>query len=159
RTPKPTKAMSRHRDVDAVAMYALAPFVGRARASAMRGNHTTRFFGCLFCRLARSSSWYRNLADVLRHFVALLNRRPLRNRRVPARHVGILLEIDGLPLVARDPGPDGDVGDGITVGDEFASREPAVEHAIEAPRFLEKTLFGIRRLALVVLHEMVDLPE
>src|SRR6516225_3065603 len=101
----------------------------------------------LCCDPTRSSSRNWNLADVLRHFVALLNRRPLGNGRVPPPHVGIFLEIDGLPLVARDPRPDGDIGDGVGVGDEFALREAAVEHTIEPACFLEETLFGIGRLA------------
>src|SRR5262249_24182821 len=157
--PKPTNATSRHRDVDAGAMCSSVPLAGREQASRMRRHDATRASDCLCCHLTRSSSRYRNLADVLRHFVALLNRRPFGTVRVPPRHVGILLEIDGLPFVARDPWPDGDIGDGVIVGDEFAPREPAVEHAIEPPRFLEITLFGIGRFALVVFHEMVDLPE
>src|SRR5262249_56942470 len=128
-------------DIEAMRWAGLAPLGGKGQARRMRRHDATRASDCLCCHLTRSSSRYRNLADVLRHFVALLNRRPLGNARVPPRHVGILLEIYGLPFVARDPWPDGDIGDGIIVGDEFASREPAVEHAIEPPRLLEITLF------------------
>src|SRR5215472_5026324 len=126
--------------VDASSLCSLAPLAGKGRAGGVRSNETTGLSDGLCCHLTRSSRRYWNLADVLGHFVALLNRRPFGNARVPPRHVGILLEIDGLPLVARDPRPDGNIGDGIIVGDEFAPCEPAVEHAIEPPRFLEKTL-------------------
>src|ERR1700680_4703460 len=76
----------------------------------------------------RAASGYRNLAHVLRHLVALLNRRALGDGGVPAFHVRILVEIDGLPFVARDPRPDRDIGNRITVGDELVAGEPAVEH-------------------------------
>src|SRR3981189_191607 len=75
--------------------------------------------------LCRSRSGHRNLADVLRHLVALLDRRPLGDGGVPALHVRKRVEVDGLPFVARDPRPDRDVGNGIVVGDEFAIGEPA----------------------------------
>src|SRR5262245_65670814 len=100
----------------------------------MRCDYRTRAPDRLRWDPTGSSSRYRNLADVLRHFVALLNRRPLGNGRVPPPHVGILLEIDGLPFVARDPRPAGDIGDGIGVGDECALREAGVEPAIEPSR-------------------------
>src|SRR5215813_11265201 len=67
-----------------------------------------------------SSRWYRDLADILRHFVALLHRRPLGNGRVPPLDVGILAQVDRLPFIARHPRPNGDIGDGIVVGDELA---------------------------------------
>src|SRR5439155_10794682 len=101
----------------------------------------------------------RNVADVLWHFIALLHRRSVGNRRVPPLDVGVLVEIDGLPFVARYPRPDSNIGNGVTIGDELAVREPAVEYAVEPVRLLEKTFLRIGRLALVVLHEMVDLAE
>src|SRR5262245_40648263 len=55
----------------------------------------------------------RYLADVLRHLVALLRRRLLGDGQIPALDVWILVQVDGLPLVAGDPRPDRDVGDGI----------------------------------------------
>src|SRR5262249_717889 len=114
----------------------------------------TRHERHLRCDPTRSSGRYWNLADALRPFAAPLTRRPLGNGRVPPPHVGILLEIDGLPFVARDPRPDGDIGDGIVVGDEFALRQAAVEHTVQPPCFLEETFFSVGRLALVVFHEM-----
>src|SRR5580658_5384393 len=68
----------------------------------------------------------RNLADVLRHLVALLRRRTLGDGRVPALDVGILAEIDGLPLVARHPRPNGDIRDRIVVRHVFMIGEPPV---------------------------------
>ncbi len=101
----------------------------------------------------------RNFTHVLRHLVAALHRRPLGDGRVPALDVGILVHVDRLPLVARDPRPDRDVGDRVVTGDEFAAVEPAVEHAVQAMRLLEVTLLGVRRLALVVFHEVMDLSQ
>src|SRR6266508_6362364 len=101
----------------------------------------------------------RHLAHVLRHLVALLHGRAFGDGRVPPLHVGILVEIDGLPFVARDPRPDRDVGDRILIGDELAAREPAVEHAVEAVRLFQITFLRVGRLALVVFHEVMDLPE
>ena len=68
-------------------------------------------------------------------------------------------EIDRLPVESRHPRPDGDVGDRIPVGDVFVLGEPAVEHAVEPVRFLEIALFRVRRLALVVFHEVMHLAE
>jgi hypothetical protein len=56
-------------------------------------------------------------------------------------HVRIGVQIHSLPFVARDPRPDGDVGDGVVVSDEFVLGEPAVEHAVEPMRLLEVALF------------------
>src|SRR6476659_4758553 len=67
---------------------------------------------------SRRPSGHWNLADVLRHLVALLDRRALGDGGVPALHVRKRVEIDRLPFIARDPRPDGDVGDGIAVGDD-----------------------------------------
>src|SRR5262245_66357899 len=50
-----------------------------------------------------------DLADVLRDLVALLGRRPLGDRQIPAFDVGVLVHVDGLPLEPRDPRPDRDV--------------------------------------------------
>src|SRR5215472_8126542 len=58
----------------------------------------------------------RHVADVFRHFVALLHRRALGDRNVPALDVRILIEVDGLPFEPRHPRPDGDVGNRILVG-------------------------------------------
>src|SRR5882757_3388451 len=54
-----------------------------------------------------------NFADVLRYLIALLSRGLVGDRQVPAQHVRVLLQIDGLPLVARHPGPRRDVGDRV----------------------------------------------
>src|ERR1700704_3885661 len=84
----------------------------QARTSDARLSNTVgRKIMQIACSPWQRRSGDRNLADVLRHLVALLNRRPLGDGRVPALHVGILVEIDGLPFVARHPRPDGDVGD------------------------------------------------
>src|SRR4051794_34512716 len=66
------------------------------------------------------TSWHRDRAHVLRHSIALLHRRPVGDGHIPAFHVGVLVHVDGLPLEARDPRPDRDVGDRIGVGDELA---------------------------------------
>src|SRR6516165_104438 len=100
-----------------------------------------------------------NASDILRHLVALLHGRPLRNCYIPALDRGVFVEVDRLPFEARDPWPDCDVGDGIVAGYKLAVCEPPVEHAIQAMRLLEIALLGVGRLALVVFHEMVDLPE
>ena len=60
-----------------------------------------------------SNSRHRNFTDVLRHLIASLHGRAPGDSRVPALHVRIGVEIDSLPFVARDPWPDGDVGDGV----------------------------------------------
>src|SRR3977135_291551 len=126
----------------------------QARTSDARLSNTA---GRKIMRIARSPwerrSGHRDFADVLRHLVALLNRWPLGDGRVPALHVGILIEIDGLPFEARHPRPGGDIGDRIIVGDEFAVGEPLVEYAIEPLRLFEITLLGVWGLALVVFHE------
>src|SRR3954469_25419294 len=102
---------------------------------------------------------HRYVSHILRHLVAPLHGRTVGNRHVPALDLGVFFEIDGLPFVTRDPGPDGDVGNRIVAGDELAALQSAVEHAVEAMRLLEEALFRLRRLALVVFHEMVDLAE
>src|SRR5215467_8664659 len=66
------------------------------------------------------------LAHVLGDLVPLLDRRPVGDRRVPSLHVGILVHVDRLPFEARDPRPDGDVGDGVVVGHELAPGEAPV---------------------------------
>jgi hypothetical protein len=33
--------------------------------------------------------------------------------------------------------PDGDIGDGVVIGDEVVLREPAIEHAVEWMRLFE----------------------
>src|SRR6266536_5975736 len=109
--------------------------------------------------MTRSSRRYWNLTDILWHFVTFLPGGALGNGRVPPLHVRIFVEVDRLPFVARHPRPDCDIGDGVIVDDEFAIGEPAVEHAVEPVRLLEKALLGVGGLALVVFHEMVDLAE
>src|SRR5205085_4380004 len=84
-----------------------------------------------YCRLNRTQRALaglelrrqRNLAHVLRYLVTLLHRGPASDREVPALHVRIPVHVDRLPLEARDPGPDRDVGDGVGVGDELAVGE------------------------------------
>jgi hypothetical protein len=62
-------------------------------------------------------------------------------------------------FVARDPWPNGDVGDGVVVGDEFVLGEPAVEHAVEPMRLLEIAPFRVGCLTLIVFHKVMDLAE
>ena len=64
--------------------------------------------------------------------VALLHGRAVGDRDVPALDVGILVEVDGLPLVARDPRPGRDVGDRVVARHVLVVLELLVEHAIEA---------------------------
>src|SRR5262249_27421513 len=106
-----------------------------------------------------SNSGYRNFANVLWHLIAPLHGGGPCGNTVPALHVCIGVEIDSLPFVSRDPWPDGDVGDGVGVGDEFVLGEPAVEHAVEPMRLLEIPLFRVGRLTLVVFHKVMDLAE
>src|SRR6202023_2014617 len=88
----------------------------------------------------------RNLADILRHLVALLRCRALGDCDIPAFHVWILVEIDGLPFVARHPRPDRDIRDRIIIGHVFMIGEPPVEHAVEPVRLFQIALLGVRRL-------------
>jgi hypothetical protein len=62
-----------------------------------------------------SNSKHRNFAKVLRHPIAALH---------------------SWALSAR-PMPDGDIGDGVVIGDEVVLREPAIEHAVEWMRLFE----------------------
>jgi hypothetical protein len=50
-------------------------------------------------------------------------------------HVRIGVQIRSLPSVARDPRPDGDVGDGVVV----------IEYVVEPMRLLEVALFRVGR--------------
>src|SRR6185312_2506389 len=87
------------------------PNCGAALESRYRGNERIA--------VPPASGRHRDRAHVLRHLVAALHRGTRGDGLVPALHVRILLEVDGLPLEARDPRPDGNVGDRIIVGDEF----------------------------------------
>src|SRR5579884_921471 len=104
-------------------------------------------------------SWHRHGTHVLRHPVTFLHRRTRGNGFVPAFHVWILLQINGLPFEPRDPRPDGNVGDGIIVGDKLTAAEPRVEHLVEPMRFLKKAFLGVRGFAFVVFDEVVHLTE
>src|SRR5947207_5644278 len=72
----------------------------------------------------------RHFADVLGNLVAPLHRRSRGDRQVPALHIGVLVHVDRLPLEARDPRPDRNVGDRIVVRHVRAVGEAPVEHAI-----------------------------
>src|SRR5947209_17973407 len=102
---------------------------------------------------------YRYLADVLGHLVAFLHSGAFGDRHIPAFDIGVLIEIDGLPFVARHPRPDRDIGNRVTVRDEFPPGKSAVEHAVEPVRLLEIALLSVGRLARVVFHEMMHLSE
>ena len=110
-------------------------------------------------RCSAANSRHRNFANILRHLIAPLHGGAPGDNRVPALHVRIGVEIDSLPFVARDPWPDGDVRDGVVVGDEFVLGEPAVKHAVESMRLLEVALFRVGCLTLVVFHKVMDLPN
>src|SRR4051794_32111267 len=112
---------------------------------------------CIAC--GTRPSRHRDVGHLFRHVVTLLDGRPLGDGQVPPLHVGVLVEVDRLPLEAGYPRPYRNVGDGIIVGDEFAVGEAPVEHAVEPVRLLEVALLRIGRLALVVFHEVVDLAE
>src|SRR5437879_3918834 len=114
----------------------------------MASRRASRRSAQLKCRMRAPSPWsrYRDFSDILRHLVALLYRRPLGDCHIPALHIGIVVEVDGLPFVARDPGPYGDVGNRIIIGDEFAPVEPAIKNTVEAMRLLEVALLGVGRL-------------
>jgi hypothetical protein len=96
-------------------------------------------------------SRHRNFTDVPRHLIAPLHGGAPGDNRVPTLHVRIGVEIDSLPFVARDPWPDGDVGNGVVIGYKFVLGEPAVEHAVEPMRLFEIALFGVGRLPLLYL--------
>src|SRR6516165_4287586 len=98
-------------------------------------------------------------SNVLRHSVALLHGRSLRDCHVPALDRRILVEVDGLPFETRHPRPDGDVGNGIVARDELPIREPAIENAVKPMRFLQVALLRVGCSVLVVFHEMMDLSE
>ena len=56
-------------------------------------------------------------ASHLRHRHAFPHRRPCAHRVVPALDIGKCRQIDAVPFVARDPGINGDVGDGVFAGE------------------------------------------
>src|SRR3954467_7879138 len=80
--------------------------------------------------LPKSELRHGNVSGLLRYVVAPLNGRTLCNRLVPALRVRVLLKIDSLPLEARDPGPDRDVGNGVSVCHERVLGQTAVQDAI-----------------------------
>src|SRR5580700_9835448 len=123
----------------------------------LRSRTRFRLIGSSPC--SAGNSRHRNFANVLRHLIAPLHGGAPGDNRVPALHVRISVEIDSLPFVARDPWPDGDVGDGVVIGDEFVLGETAVEHAVEPMRLLEIPLFRVGRLTLVVFYKVMDLAE
>src|SRR5687767_12994923 len=68
----------------------------------------------------------------------LRDRHPLDHRRaradgvVPALHVRERRKIHAVPLVARNPGVNGHVGDRVFIGEGFAVGEMLVHHAVQA---------------------------
>ncbi len=91
--------------------------------------------------------------------IALFDSRAGGNGLVPAQNVGVGAEVDRLPLVAGDPGPRRHVGDRVVACEIFGLAEPLVENAIETLGLGEIALFRVRRLALVVFHEVMHLAE
>src|SRR6185437_6120800 len=148
------------RKIDAANAWAsIASRPPNKRPSALTPGRGTCLNACLCWCYALPPRRHRDRAHVLGHLVALLHSRPRSDGLVPALDVGILLHVDGLPLEARDPRPDRDVGNRVIVGDEFAAFEARVEHLIEPVSFLEIAFLGVGRLALVVFHEVMHLAE
>jgi hypothetical protein len=52
------------------------------------------------CRCAPGGSGHRDFLHFLRHMISALHRRPVGDGHIPALDVGILIEVDGLPLIA-----------------------------------------------------------
>src|SRR6188508_1747014 len=104
-------------------------------------------------------SRHRHRAGVFRDLVALLHRRPLRDRNIPALHIGELVEVDFVPFETGDPRPGRDVRDGIIAGHEISALKPALEYAVKAQGLLVVALLGIRRLAGILPQEMVRLTD
>ena len=110
-------------------------------------------------RAARAESRHGDRGRGLRHVVAPPHRFPARDLDVPAAHVGVVVERHALPLEARHPGPDGDVGDRVVPGDERLPPEPAVEHAVEPHGLLGEALLRVGGLAGVEVREVVRLAQ
>src|SRR5262249_62242254 len=82
-----------------------------------------------------------------------------RDRHIRAWDVGVVGEGDGLPLEPRNPGPNGDIGDGIVAGHIFGLTEPPVEHAPQPAGLPGIALFGVSASSGIEFHEMVNLTE
>src|SRR5688572_16227299 len=95
----------------------------------------------------------------LRDRHAFRHRRPRADGVVPALHVRKFAEIDAVPLVTRNPGVDGHVGDRVFIGEGFAVGEMLVHHAVQALGFVAVALAAIRNLVLLRAHEVVRLAE
>ena len=91
--------------------------------------------------------------------IAPLHRRPTGDRQIPALDVGIVVEVDGLPLEPGDPRPCGDIGHRVVVDQVLVAGEPLVEHAVEALRLGEVAFLGVSAFSLVEPDEMMDLAE
>src|SRR5919198_227747 len=104
-------------------------------------------------------SRHRDLGLLDRYVVALLHGRTRGDRPVPTEHVGVVLEVDGLPLESRHPRPNSDVRDRIWAGDILHLCEPSMEHAVKASRLAEVAFLRVRRLAPVIANEVVHLAE
>src|SRR6056297_1606145 len=89
----------------------------------------------------------RRLAELLADLIAAAQRRAALAKLVPAVDVReVSLQVHALALVGNDPGPAGDVGDGVLVADVFPPLQAPVEHAIEA-----------QHLAVIAFLRILDL--
>src|SRR5712691_994886 len=82
------------------------------------------------------SSNTRGKADSGRHGHSALHRGPCTDRVEPALHVRINVQVRLVPIVARDPGIGGDVGDRVLAGEVFRLAQAPFENSVEAVLFL-----------------------
>src|SRR5262245_21378170 len=145
RAALPTELTALLRDVST---YLHPPILRKPKQASERGGKSNP---------ARSG--HRDFLHLFGYVIAALNRRTVGDGDVPALDVRICMEVDGLPLVAGDPRPDRHVGDRIVVGHVFMLGQSPVENGIEPMRLRQIALLRVGRLALVVLHEVMDLTE
>src|SRR5258708_35160937 len=91
-------------------------------------------------RSTPSSSSTREKADSGRNRHSALHRGPRTDRVEPAFYVGKTVQVRLVPLVARDPGIGGDVGDRVLAGEIFLLAQAPVEHAVEPVLLLRVAL-------------------
>src|ERR1700704_6241339 len=133
----------------------MGPRLCDRKSNAQRNEHESQQDYSLTARASKPTEERVSLASrhwdgthILRHLVALLDCGARSDGFVPAFHVWILLQVDGLPFETGDPRPDRDVGNGILVGDELAIFETSIEHLIKPLPFFQVTLLGVRRFTL-----------
>src|SRR5690606_15499215 len=103
---------------------------------------------------------FTSLMPASRNLEAALHRRSRHQRIVPALHVGIVVQVDLVPFMARRPGQGRHVCDRVfPAGEILVLRQMAVEHLVEALRLGGETLDGVGHLLLGETHEVVRLAE